>query len=134
LGKITTRGNVGRAIIGAFAIALAMKFFILDFMIAEGDSMAPSIKPGAILLVCKIFYGIKLPGTQSYILQWKIPKEGDIVVFYTPLGETAVKRCGKSPEEGFFYALGDNSSHSYDSRNYGSVSNNSVIGRVLRFK
>ena len=134
MGKTTPRGSVGRAIIGAFAIALAMKFFILDFMIAEGDSMVPAIKPGTILLVCRIFYGIKLPGSQNYLLRWGIPKEGDVVVFYTPLGETAVKRCGKSPEDGFFYAIGDNSSYSYDSRNYGFVSNDSVIGRVLRIK
>ena len=96
--------------------------------------MAPAIKPGTILVVCKVFYGIKRPGASHYILQWRIPKEGDIVVFYTPLGEIAVKRCGESQEDGFFYALGDNIFHSYDSRDYGKVSNNNIIGRVLGIK
>lgn len=129
--RTSTRSSTGRAIIGALVIALVVKFFVLDFMIAEGDSMAPAIKPGKILAVCKIFYGIKIPGTQGFLVQWGIPKEGDIVVFYTPQGDVAVKRCGESPEDGFFYALGDNSSHSFDSRSYGSISNKNVIGRVL---
>ena len=96
--------------------------------------MYPKIKPGTILLVCKVFYGFKNPGASNYILQWKIPKEGDIVVFYTPMGEIAVKRCGRNLEDGFFYALGDNTSHSYDSRVYGKVPNNNIIGRVLGIK
>jgi signal peptidase I len=131
LGKNSAQGNAGKAIIGAFAVTIFIKIFILDFMIAEGYSMAPAIKPGTILLVCKIFYGIKLPGSSSYQIKWRAPAEGEILVFYTPLGEIAVKRCIKSLAEGGFYALGDNESQSYDSRHYGPVPNNNVIGRVL---
>ncbi|MDR0496540.1 MAG: S26 family signal peptidase [Treponema sp.] len=129
-----TNGNVGKAIIGAFVVTLAIKFFILDFMIAEGHSMAPAIKPGRILLVCKVFYGFKLPGSGTYLIQWGKPRKDDVVVFYTPLGEIAVKRCGESLTGNVFNALGDNSSQSYDSRNYGLVSNNNIIGRVLGIK
>ena len=136
MGKISSnsKGNAGKAIIGAFVAALVMKFFILDFMIAEGHSMVPAIKPGTILLVSKVFYGIKLPGSSTYLLQWRIPRKGDIVVFYTPLGEIAVKRCGETLSGDTFYAVGDNQDHSYDSRNYGSVPNNNIIGRVLGIK
>ena len=134
--KTTGKGKekTGRAIIGAFFAALVMKFFILDFMIAEGYSMSPVIKPGAILLVCKVFYGIRLPGSGIYLVNWRTPRKGDVVVFYTPLGEIAVKRCQELLSENMFYALGDNGSQSYDSRNYGAVPNDNIIGKVLGIK
>jgi signal peptidase I len=121
----------GRAILAALLAALVMKFFILDFMIAEGNSMVPAIKSGAILTVYKASYGIRLPGSSTYVLRWGTPKEGDVVIFYTPSGEVAVKRCGDSLADGFFYLFGDNSSQSYDSRNYGPIPKNHIIGKVL---
>ena len=123
--------QVERAIILAFIAALVIKLFIIDFMIAEGNSMVPAIKPGTILLVCKALYGVRLPGSGDYILHWRTPQRGDVLVFYTPLGEIAVKRCTETLPGGMFYALGDNGSHSYDSRNYGPVPQNNIIGRVL---
>jgi len=121
----------GKAILLAFIAALVMKFFILDFMIAEGNSMVPTIKSGAILTVSKASYGIRLPGMSTYILEWGMPKEGDVVIFYTPAGEIAVKRCGEVTADGYFYVLGDNSSQSYDSRNYGPIPKGNIIGKVL---
>ena len=123
--------RTGRAIMGAFLAALVMKFFILDFMIAEGHSMAPAIKPGAVLLVSKVYYGIRLPFSGAYLLKWRPPEKGDVVVFYTPLGEIAVKRCQEILPGDMFYALGDNGYQSYDSRNYGAVPFSNIIGRVL---
>ena len=128
------RAPAGRAIIGAFIAALLMKFFILDLMIAEGQSMAPYIKPGAIILVCKVFYGFRLPASGTYIFRWNKPREGDVLVFYTPFGEIAVKRCRELIPGNEFYALGDNSLHSYDSRNYGPVPIDNIIGKVLGIK
>lgn len=127
-------GQAGKAIILAFIAALVMKFFFFDFMITEGHSMSPAIKPGAILLVCKVFYGIRIPGSGSYLVRWRIPRKGDVVVFYTPLGEIAVKRSGEILPGNEFYALGDNQDHSYDSRNYGPVLNDNIIGKVLGIK
>jgi signal peptidase I len=126
--------TTGRAIIGAFAAALVMKLFLFDFMIAEGHSMVPAIKPGKIILVNKLSYGVRLPGSGAYLLRWALPRPGDIVDFYTPLGEIAVKRCGEGSAGGSFFALGDNSAQSYDSRSYGPVAADRVIGKVLGTK
>ena len=123
--------NVGKAIVGAFLVAFFLKFFILDFMIAEGQSMSPAIKPGTVLFVCRVFYGIRLPWPGTYMLQWREVREGDVVVFYTPHGDIAVKRLAEVLPDGMFFALGDNGAQSYDSRNYGSVPKNNIIGRVL---
>jgi len=127
-------GHTGKAIIGAIITALIIKIFFFDFMITEGHSMTPAIKPGALLLVCKVFYGIRMPGSGSYLVRWGAPREGAVVVFYTPLGEIAVKRCGEILPGNMFYALGDNQAQSYDSRNYGPVSNDNIIGKVLGIK
>ena len=136
LSKDPSRRNaaLGRAIILAFAAALLVKIFIIDFMIAEGQSMLPIIKPGTILPVCKTYYGLRLPGSLNYIIQWKTPKEGDVVVFYTPHGDIAVKRCGEILSGELFLALGDNTSQSFDSRSYGPVPNKNIIGKVLGIK
>ena len=134
MGEKTSQGNVGKAIIGAFVFTLLIKIFVLDFKVAEGHSMIPAIKSGTILLVCKIFYGAKLPGSSGYFIKWRTPVKGEILVFYTPLGEIAVKRCVEILADDFFYALGDNSPQSYDSRHYGPVPMNNIIGRVLGIK
>ena len=127
-------GGAGKAILWAFITALVMKFFLFDFMITEGNSMIPAIKPGTILLISRVYYGIRKPGTGKYLVRWKQPQIGDIVVFYTPLGEIAVKRCGNIIPGNEFYAIGDNLDHSYDSRNYGPVLNDKIIGKVLGIK
>jgi len=127
-------GQAGKAIFWAFITALVMKFFLFDFMITEGLSMTPAIKPGSILLVYRIYYGIRKPGAGKYLVRWRQPQKGDIVVFYTPLGEIAVKRCGETLPGNEFYAIGDNQDHSYDSRNYGPVLNDNIIGKVLGIK
>ncbi|GHU59271.1 hypothetical protein FACS189444_4270 [Spirochaetia bacterium] len=126
--------RAGKAVLGAFIAALIMKFFVFDFMIAEGNSMMPAIRPGTVLLVNRLAYGIRLPWTGDWLLRWSPPKTGDTVVFYTPLGELAVKRCGRLIEDGRFLALGDNSVDSFDSRSYGPVPMDHIIGKVVGIK
>ncbi|GHV93528.1 hypothetical protein AGMMS50268_40310 [Spirochaetia bacterium] len=122
---------MAKAVAGAFIAALIMKFFLFDFMIAEGSSMSPAIKPGTVLVVNRLIYGFRLPWSEDYLLRWSFPKPGDVVVFYTPQGMTAVKRCGEVLETGEFIALGDNSLQSFDSRSYGPVRSDNIIGKVL---
>ncbi|MDR1099322.1 MAG: signal peptidase I [Treponema sp.] len=126
--------KIGRAILGAFLAALVMKFFLFDFMLTEGQSMMPAIKPGTILLISKVGYGFRFPWSDTYFLWWARPKEGDVVVFYTPMGEIAVKRCAKITEKNEFVALGDNSRQSYDSRSYGPIPLDHIIGKVVGIK
>ena len=136
MGKNSAHGQktVGRAIVGAFFVAFFVKFFLLDFMVAEGHSMTPAIRPGTVLLVCRVFYGVRLPWSGTYVLQWRTVREGDVVVFFTPHGDIAVKRCVEIFPGGMFNAKGDNSPQSYDSRNYGHVPKNNIIGKVLIIK
>jgi signal peptidase I len=123
-----------KAVLGAFALGIFIKIFLFDLVVAEGTSMAPSISPGTVLLIGRLVYGFRVPWEDRYLLRWAVPREGDVVVFYTPAGDLAVKRCGEVGIKGAFMALGDNSLQSYDSRSYGPVLPDRVIGKVLGVK
>jgi len=122
---------MGKAVLWAFLTAILIKMFLLDFIIAEGNSMEPAIRSGSVLVVNRMQYGLRLPGRQGYLVRWAAPKQGEVVVFYTPSGNIAVKRCDSLEQTGVFMARGDNSLKSYDSRSYGPVSADATIGKVL---
>jgi signal peptidase I len=133
----------GKVILLAFLAAVLMKFFLFDFLIADGRSMQPAIRNGAVLVINRLAYGFRLPGTEKYLLRWSLPKTGDVVVFVTPQGSVAVKRCVELPDPSAvskpgipprFIALGDNSLDSYDSRSYGPVPADRIMGKVIGVK
>jgi len=121
----------GKGDFGSFGAALVLKLFLLDFIIAEGNSMEPSIHSGTVLVINKLQYGLHIPGIRKYLIRWAIPKKGEIVVFYNPSGNIAVKRCIDFTENGEIMVQGDNSLQSYDSRSYGPVPAENMIGKVL---
>jgi signal peptidase I len=122
-----------KAVILAIVAAIVIKLLIIDLMIAEGDSMEPVIKSGTILVINRLQYGLRFPGQQGYLIRWASPKPGDVVVFYTPEGGLAVKRCRELIDGGFI-AQGDNSLQSYDSRSYGPVPVGNIFGKALGIK
>jgi signal peptidase I len=125
--------DMAKAILSAFAAAVIIKLFLFDFIIADGISMEPAIRSGTVLVVNRLQYGLRLPG-RGYLVRWSEPKEGDVVIFYAPPGNIAVKRCGVLSKKGEFTARGDNSLQSYDSRSYGPVPSDNTIGKVLGIK
>jgi signal peptidase I len=127
------RSNGTKAVFLAIATALVLKLFFFDFIIAQGHSMEPVIKNGTVLIISRLTYGIRLPWRQKYLIRWAQPKPGEVVIFYTPMGELAVKRCTELTDGNSFFAAGDNDLASYDSRAYGYVSADNIIGKVLGF-
>jgi signal peptidase I len=120
-----------RAILAALGAAFFLKLFFFDFMIAHGDSMKPAIQSGDILVINRLAYGFRPPLNRNYLFRWALPDKGNVIVFYTPLGDLAVKRCAEVLKDGRFVALGDNSLESYDSRSYGPVPIDNILGRVI---
>jgi len=119
------------AVLAALAVAVLIKLFLFDFIIAEGNSMEPTIRSGSVLIINKLQYGFRFPGQKRYLIQWAMPKQGDIVVFYMLDESIAVKRCSGITEKGEFTVKGDNIYQSFDSRSYGPIPANRIIGKVL---
>jgi len=124
--------NGTKAVILALIAAFFIKFFFFDFMIAQGSSMEPAIQDGKVMIISRLRYGLRFPWTRGYLIRWASPKPGEVLVFYTPSGELAVKRCINFDETGFT-AQGDNANVSYDSRSYGAVPVDNIIGKVLGY-
>lgn len=95
--------------------------------------MEPAIRNGTVLIVNRLRYGLRMPWQQKYLVNWAKPKPGEVVVFYTPTGELAVKRCTAFTEWDSFFLEGDNENASYDSRSYGPVHVDNIIGKVLGY-
>jgi len=131
MGADSGAGGIGKTIALALAAALLVKVFTFDFFIAEGESMLPVIQPGSILLLNRVAYGLRLPWSSGYLLSWKAPRPGDVVVFSSPVGSVAVKRIAQIVDGRAFIALGDNPGASYDSRAYGPVPTASILGKVV---
>ncbi|MDR1256732.1 MAG: S26 family signal peptidase [Spirochaetaceae bacterium] len=123
-----------RPILLALGAALILKLFFFDFMITEGESMSPAIRNGSILVINRLAYGFRPLASGGYLCRWALPEKDNVIVFYTPSGDLAVKRCAEALGDGSFIALGDNRLESYDSRSYGPVPFDNILGRVVRIK
>jgi len=88
------------------------------------DSMAPTLNPGEFILV------------DTWAYRGHPPEQGDVVVFhYSEEMQWLVKRVGTWPDgklakNNEYYLLGDNAISSHDSRYFGGVTGNRIIGKV----
>jgi nickel-type superoxide dismutase maturation protease len=82
--------------------------------------MEPSLAPGERVVVARAAYWFLLP------------KPGDLVVVRDPRqpGRLLIKRLGE-PEGGGWLVHGDNAEASTDSRTFGPVARELIVGKVL---
>ena len=117
-------------IIGTLAIVLPIRLFIAQPFIVQGASMVPTFQNGDYLIVDEISY------------RFKEPQKGDVVIFKYPndTSKFFIKRIEGMPGETVgnttltgdqFYVLGDNRGASSDSRIWGPVPRQNIIGRPL---
>ncbi|MGP8074104.1 MAG: S26 family signal peptidase [Thermoplasmata archaeon] len=99
-------------------------------VVVEDESMLPALRPGDRLLVDPTYY------------RGRRPARGDVVVLRDPErpGRLLVKRVGATEGEpdpsgapvpsGTLYLIGDDPARSRDSRSFGPVPLNGLVGRV----
>ena len=113
-------GLAGSSLV-ALAVALALCLF--QRVTVVGDSMAPGLQPGDRLLVRK-----------ASRRRRRVPalRAGDIVVANDPRqpARALVKRVAAA-EGSLVWLVGDNPGHSTDSRDFGPVPLDSVLGRAI---
>ncbi len=80
--------------------------------------MEPQIKNKNTVLVSSILY------------LFKNPKVGDIVAFKNFDGKILIKRITKK-QTGNFFIEGDNKKDSLDSKNFGMISKDKILGKVI---
>ncbi len=72
----------------ALIVALILAFFIRSFVVQAfkipSGSMLQTLQIGDHLLVTKFAYGVKIPFTNTMVLEREGPKHGDIIVFEFP--------------------------------------------------
>lgn len=118
--------------------ALALRLLAFDVAVVQGRSMLPTLRPDVRVLVFKAAYGLPSP-SGGYILRWGFPQTGQIVAATNPAtGGAIVKRVGTWDLAGRIqgdrvYLLGDNPDESSDSRGFGPVPVESLLGRVILF-
>jgi signal peptidase I len=80
-----------------FPVALAvllLRAFVFEPFRIPSDSMMPTLLDGDFILVDKFAYGLRLPVTNTKILNTGSPRHGDVMVFRYPLdpSENYIKR------------------------------------------
>jgi signal peptidase I len=72
----------------ALIVALILAFFIRSFVVQAfkipSGSMLQTLQIGDHLLVTKFAYGVKIPFTNTLIIEREGPQQGDIIVFEFP--------------------------------------------------
>lgn len=123
-----------------------VKYFFLQTFEVTNESMLPAIQNGDVILVEKFTMGfimnfyeqsasvkrLHLSKAYGFPFNWQRPlKKNDIIVFFKPVTrEVLVKRIHEI-KNGKYCVLGDNLEHSLDSRSFGCISENRIIGRYV---
>lgn len=92
---------------------------MLQLIKVTGDSLFPEIRQGDFVLVSKIpFYFHPL-------------KPGDVIVFEHPIYGRLIKRISQAaPDGNLFFVIG-NHDLSIDSRQFGPVAKQAILGKVI---
>ncbi len=167
------------AFVVALLIALVVRTLVVQAFKIPSGSMENTLLVGDHIFVNKFIYGYHIPYTKGRVLEFRRPKEGDIIVFEfpedpskdfikrviglpgdtveirskkvyvdgRPLGEKYVRYADGPGAEGFppardnmppvkvppgkLFVMGDNRDRSYDSRFWGFVDKDAIVGKAL---
>ncbi len=121
------RRAISAVVIAAAAVRLLRVIGSLPVSryVVEGSSMEPAFRTGDRVLVNRLAY------------RRREPRAGEVVVLHDPerRGHVLLKRIADAPsaaapEPSQVYVLGDNIAESRDSRSFGYVDRDAIIGRA----
>jgi len=82
----------------AMAVILPLRSAVADWNDVPSGSMWPTILEGDRIFVDKLAYGLRIPFTTWWLLQWDEPERGDVITFASPEdGTRLVKRVVAVP-------------------------------------
>ena len=135
-------------------IIIILKIFVFNFILVKGDSMNPKYKNNDFMFLNKIIYSFK-PIRRGEVIVLKY-KNNDLIKRIIGLPNDKIKvENGKlyinnkeyyenyinsytasydfdeiTLKDNEYFVMGDNRYNSYDSRNFGTIMKNNIIGRV----
>jgi signal peptidase I len=149
-------------IVGAFAVALVVKAFLLQAFFIPSPSMEPALAVGDRVLVNKLAYRVGDIGRGDLVVFERPPNEPEsevndlikrVIAFggetveardgrvlidgralrepYLPAGTVTGDLPSQTVPEGHLFVLGDNRGDSRDSRRFGAIDENLVVGRAF---
>jgi len=71
----------GVAIGVSMALAIFIRFFLVEAYQIPSSVMRPGLLPGDYIFASKISYGVKIPFSREYLIEGSSPKYGDVVVY-----------------------------------------------------
>src|SRR5215204_7019342 len=80
----STFREYAEAIFMALLLALFIRTFIVQAFKIPSGSMIPTLQIGDHILVNKLAYGVRMPFLERYLIEYKQPQRGDVVVFIFP--------------------------------------------------
>lgn len=123
-------------IIGIILITIILFLFSRRFTIVRinGNSMLPTFKHGQIRVVDRKYINVYY---KDIIKNGMSVLTNKIFVIYTPSNVYAIKRLkyvSETPAGIYYWFEGDNADNSEDSRHYGFLQQDDIIGEVITFK
>lgn len=92
----------------AILIALTVRWIFFEAYVIPSGSMLPSLLIHDHIFVNKFVYGIRMPFSESWLIQFSEPSRGDVVVFKYPrdMSTFFIKRVVGEPGDKIFYENG----------------------------
>lgn len=81
--KSTTR-EYAESIVIAIFIAVVLRAFVVEAFKIPTGSMIPTLAVGDHIFVNKFIYGLRVPFTNKWFVEWGTPSRGDVIVFRFP--------------------------------------------------
>lgn len=80
----TLRRAYGQAALAVVLVAFALRGFVIQGYRIPSSSMLPTLLAGDYVLVNKLQYGLRVPGTGGWMVRYRSPEPGDVIVFTGP--------------------------------------------------
>ncbi|MCB0349276.1 MAG: signal peptidase I [Bdellovibrionales bacterium] len=89
----------------AVLIALSIRWLLLEAYVIPSGSMLPSLLIHDHIFVNKIIYGVRVPFSKLWLLEFAKPQKGEVIIFQWPKNESIIfiKRVIAGPGDVVFY-------------------------------
>lgn len=135
-------------------IIIILKIFVFNFILVKGDSMNPKFKNNDFMFLNKIIYRFSnIKRQEVVVIKYKdndlikriigLPNDkikvenGKLYINNKEVKENYINSYTASYDfdeitlkDNEYFVMGDNRYNSYDSRNFGTIMKNNIIGRV----